>query len=324
MRYSMVVSIYHDGYLAKECCKALEEVFQSYLGQQDISDEFELIFVNDGSLDNSFELLLEVQKEFSFIKLIDLSRNFGQHSALACGFRAARGEYVMRMNVDCQDHPRELPRMLDEAKTGCYDLVVGQYADRQSPWFDKLTANLYFEFFKFLTGMVPLQRTSPMRVMNRAFITAYNGLTEKVRFPQGLDLWLGFRQKYIEIEHHKRADGRSSYNFLSRLKLAVTGILYFTDRPLKIIGSSGLFLSVIGLVMGLIVIAQWLAGIEFLPGYASVASVILIGFGIQIGSIGLLGLYVGRIFTEVQNRPLYIVREIISRNSNEIGVVHVD
>jgi glycosyltransferase involved in cell wall biosynthesis len=310
VEYSIVISIYKDGYLARECCLQLEKVFSVYLGTDKLEEKFELIFVNDGSPDDSLKRLLEIKDEFKFVIVIDLSRNFGQHSALASGFRLARGKYVLRMNVDLQDPPSEIPKLLSEITSGHYDLVVGQYNQRNSPLINRLTAFFYFAAFRFLTGLNVPQRTSPLRVMNRYFIDAYNDLTEKSRFPQGLDQWLGFRHKYIEIEHHSRADGKSSYRFWSRTKLAVTGILYFTDRPLKLIAYLGIGMAILGLLLGMGIIVQKLIGDVLLPGYASLMSVVLFGFGIQIGCIGLLGLYVGRIFSEVQNRPLYIIRKI--------------
>jgi dolichol-phosphate mannosyltransferase len=310
MELSIVISIYCDGYLARACCAELAKVCSAYLGTDQIEDKLELIFVNDGSPDDSLQRLLQVKDEFKFVKVVDLSRNFGQHAAIASGLRLARGSYVLRMNVDLQDPPSEIPKLLNEIVTGQYDLVVGQYSVRNSPWINRLTAYIYFETFKFLTGLNVPQHTSPLRVMNRAFIGAYNNLTEKSRFPQGLDQWLGFRHKYIEIEHCDRVVGKSSYTFWSRMQLALTGILYFTDRPLKLIGYFGLLMAALGLLLGLGIVIQKLTGNSLLPGYASLASISLVGFGIQIGSLGLLGLYIGKIFREVQNRPLYIVREI--------------
>ena len=310
MEFSLVTSIYQDDYLARTFCLEIEKIFSAYLGKDQIVDRFEIIFVNDGGSGDSLEQLLSLKNEFRFVKVVDLSRNFGQHAALACGFRVATGRYVIRMNVDLQDPPSEIPKLIDEITTGKYDLVVGQYKVRNSSWTNRMTAFIYFEVFKFLTGLNVTQRTSPLRVMNRSFIGAYNELTEKSRFPQGLDQWLGFRHKYVEIDHRSRVDGKSSYNLRSRMVLALTGILYFTDRPLILVGYSGLWMAAIGILMGLFIIVEKLTGNYLLPGYASLASIALTGFGIQIGCIGLLGLYIGRVFREVQNRPLYIVREI--------------
>ena len=197
MKYSVVVPIYNDAYLAEALCLELESLFKK------IDGGMELLFINDGSKNNSLDTLCGLTRKFSFVRVIDLSRNFGQHQALACGYREARGEIVIRMNVDMQDPPRELPKMLKVSQDDDADLVVGRYRIRKSPMINKFTAFCYYAIFKFLTGLEAEQNTSPMRVMSRRFINAYNTLTEKSRFPQGLDLWLGFRQRYVEIEHQE-------------------------------------------------------------------------------------------------------------------------
>ena len=311
--YSIVITIYRDGYLAEACCAELERVFRGLLGRDDVSSGLEVIFVNDGSPDDSLAQLLEVQRGHAFVRVIELSRNFGQHRAIACGFHAARGRYVLRMNVDMQDPPSEIPKLVAEMACGEYDLVVGCYAVRNSPLANKVTAFLYFELYRLLTGLEVPQNSSPLRIMNRAFIDAYNGLTEKSRFPQGLDQWLGFRHRYVEIEHRQRADGKSSYNFRSRLNLAVNGLLYFSDRPLKLVTLFGTCVALVGVALGLFIVGAKIAGQDFLPGYASLAAIGLLGFGMQVGCIGLLGLYVGKIFDEVQGRPLYVIRKEFER-----------
>lgn len=317
MDISVVTSVYRDGYLANDFCNEIARVLSVYLGipESALHERIEVIFVNDGSPDESLAQLLEVRGMYEFIKVIDLSRNFGQHEALACGFRHACGEYVVRMNIDMQDPPSELPRLLDIARTKKFDLIVGKYVERSSPMINRLTAYLYFELFRFLTGLSVLQLTSPMRVMNRAFVNAYNALTEKSRFPQGLDCWLGFRQHYVEIDHRPRRVGKSSYNLWSRMRLALTGIVYFSDRPLKLIGYFGLLVALFGGALGLGIVVQKFTGADLLPGYASLAAIMLLGVGIQLGCLGVLGLYIGRVFKEVQNRPLYVVREIFSEKS---------
>ena len=204
MNFSIVVSIYGDGYLAEDFAIETLRVFQLYLQSENISENVELIFVNDGSKDDSLDELKALQDKFNYIKLIDLSRNFGQHAAIACGLKESTGDIVLRMNVDMQDPPTEIPKLLDLIKTGEYDLVVGQYAARKSPVINRFTAYCYFSAFKLLTGFETPQNTSPLRAMSRKFVNAYNSLTEKSRFPQGLDQWLGFRHKYVEIEHKAR------------------------------------------------------------------------------------------------------------------------
>lgn len=313
MRYSIVVSIYRDGYLAAALCEEVRRVMSQYLGDAPLGDELELIFVNDGSPDDSLQTLVALREHYDFVRVIDLSRNFGQHHAIACGLYEAHGEVVLRMNVDMQDPPSEIPKVLDAMAAGGGDLVVGQYSVRRSPLLNRVTARCYFFLFRLLTGFDAPQNTSPLRAMSRKFVDAYNSLTEKSRFPQGLDQWLGFRHRYLDIEHRKRADKRSSYTSLSRLRLAVNGILYFSDRPIQLVALAGLVASFAGLVLACYLVADKLLGFDYLPGYASLASILLIAFGLQLGSIGLVGMYIGRIFREVQNRPLYIVREKFER-----------
>ena len=315
IQYSIVVPIYGDGYLADALCAEIERVMSSYVGSVPLRERLELIFVNDGSRDDSLDALLKSKARFAFVRVIDLSRNFGQHSAIACGMRDARGEIVLRMNVDMQDPPSAIPTLVDALKEGGYDLVAGQYSTRKSPLRNRLSAYLYFVLFRFFTGFDTPQNTSPLRAMSRRFVDAYNALTEKSRFPQGLDQWLGFRHKYLEIEHRERADGRSAYGFWSRLRLAVNGILYFSDRPLQLVVVAGFVVAFVGIVLGAYIVTERLVGVDYLPGYASLASIGLIAFGVQLGCTGLVGLYIAKIFREVQNRPLYIVREKYEQDS---------
>jgi len=321
MKYSIVVPIYHDGYLADDLCNEIERVMQSYLDCDDITPDLELIFVNDGSEDNSLIQLKAALAKHTFVKLVDLSRNFGQHSAIACGLCQARGNTVIRMNVDMQDHPSFIPILLDHYKKTGADLVVGQYDKRNSPLLDKITAALYFRLFRGLTGFEVPKNTSPMRVMSRRFVNAYNSLSEKTRFPQGLDAWLGFEHECVNIEHRSRVDNRSSYNFTKRLSLALSGAVYFSDRPIKFVAGGGLMLSILGFVIGLVIAGTKVLGVDYLPGYASLASIGLIAMGLQLFSIGLIGLYVSKIFVEVKNRPIFIVKEIYTQRQRNNEVI---
>ena len=319
MQYSVVVPIFKDGYLCEAFCAELESVMSSYAAPVPVNEAVEVIFVNDGSPDDSLDTLLQLRDRYDFVRVIDLSRNFGQHIAIACGMREARGEIVLRMNVDMQDPPAEIPKLLDVMKAGDFDLVVGQYSERRSPLVTKVMAWLYYAIFRFLTGFETRQNTSPLRAMSRRFVDAYNRLTEKSRFPQGLDPWLGFRQNYVEIEHRERLDNRSSYGFWSRLRLGVNGILYFSERPLQLVVIVGFFLAAIGLMLGAYIIFDKLTGYDYVPGYASLASLGLIALGLQLGCTGLVGVYVAKIFSEVQNRPLYLIRKSFDSKSSLVA-----
>lgn len=324
IQYSIVVPIYNDGYLASAFCTEIERVFVEYTGKRQISQFLEVIFVNDGSSNDSISILNRISEQYDFVTILDLSRNFGQHIAIACGLQEASGEIVFRLNVDMQDRPDEMPRFIELIRNEDLDLVIGQYAVRESPWVNRLTAKLYFQTFKFLTGFPSPQNTSPLRAMSRRFVDAYNLLTERSRFPQGLDQWLGFNQRYVPITHYMREDRRSSYNFWSRLRLGLEGILYFSNRPLTLIACLGFFLSFLGLLTAAYFVVLRLFWADLLPGFATTIVVALTAFGLQLGCIGVVGLYVARIFKETQNRPLYLVksryrgtREPARRHPNE-------
>lgn len=321
MKYSVVVPIYNDGYLAHDFCKECYRVFSELLGSESVDDQLELIFINDGSHDGSLKSLVELSNQFNFVRVIDLSRNFGQHQAIACGLRQSNGTIIVRSNVDMQDPLSELPKLLRPVEESNVDLAIGQYRSRRSPLMDKLTSSAYFSMFRFLSGIDVPRNTSPLRAMSRRFVDAYNQLTEKSRFPQGLDYWLGFEHILIPIEHRKRTDKKSSYTLVKRLRLGLEGALYFSDRPIILMTLFGFVLGVIGGSLGLWFLITRLLGASYLPGYASLAAIGLGAFGIQLCCLGVVGLYVGKIFKETQNRPLYIIRETYGSKAIEPGAL---
>ena len=312
INYSIVTTVYNDGFYAQEFCNEIINSMSEYLGvsKKDIHKHIEIIIINDGSRDESLSLLKKVKKKCKPLKIVDLSRNFGQHSALSCGYKIAKGNYIIRNNIDLQDPVYELPKMLDFLKRSNSDVVVGYYKKRKSNFFVKLTSFLYFMIFNFMTGLKINPMESSLRVMSRRFINSHNELNEKVRFPQGLDNWIGFKQSNVIIQHRKNKL-ESSYNFHSRLNLGIKGLIYFSDRPLIFIGIFGFLLAFIGIIYGAINIYIRFTSNYIIPGYASTICILALGFGIQFIFMGLLGIYLGQIFREVKDRPLYIIRSII-------------
>jgi len=312
MQYSLVVPIYNDGALSEAFCVEFQKVFQAYLSKPNIEEEVELIFVNDGSPNDSLSFLEKTAAKFPFVKVLGLSRNFGQHIAVSCGYRHAVGQYVGMLNVDMEDHPTEIPKVIDYLKEKNLDLVIGLRKERQDPFFKRVTSVLFNWTLNKLTGQdVPLNLAT-LRIMSRRFTDAYNDLSEKSRYIPGLESWLGFKQGYLSIDHRHRAEGKSSYNFSRRVKMAMETIISFSDLPLKIIAAIGFGIVLLGfmLIFGLI-IAKFVS-IDFQAGYLSTISIIVFLGGIQIMVIGMASLYIGRILKEIQNRPLYIVKDKIN------------
>jgi dolichol-phosphate mannosyltransferase len=307
--FSLVVPIYNDGYLAEEFCSDFEQVFQRYLGKSSIEDDVEVIFVNDGSRDDSFLTLRDVVCEkFKFAKAVDLSRNFGQHVAASAGYRFARGDYVGYVNVDREDPPSELVRLLDAVRSGEHDFAGGCYRKRDVRFLNRVTSKTFMWLLNELTGYsVPLDMAAA-RVMNRRFIDAYNALTEKSRYLPGLESWLGFRRTWIPIDHRPRTRGKSSYNFRRRLALAFDAIVSFSDLPLKLAVALGAVVALLGFAMSLYLIIQKVLFADIQPGYTSTTCLIVVMGGVHIFVLGLASIYIGRILREVQGRPLFVVR----------------
>ncbi len=317
IHYSFIVPIYNDGYLAEDFCAEYEKVFQNYVNVKDISAFVELIFVNDGSKNNSIEELKIATEKYSFVKVIDLSRNFGQHIALSCGYIHAQGKYVGMLNADMQDPPDQIPVLLDFIKNNNFDIVFGLREKRFSSWSDKVTSYFFNTLLNKLTGNNTPINVSTLRVMNRKFVDAYNSLSEKSRYLPGLESWLGFKHGYIPIRHQERKKGKSSYNFKKRLLMALDAIVSFSDLPLKMISLLGIGIAIIGFLSVLAIIITKLLYIDYQHGFVSIISAIIFVGGIQIVVIGLASIYIGRILKEVQNRPLFIIREKINFRENE-------
>jgi dolichol-phosphate mannosyltransferase len=319
-RYSVVVPIYKDGELADAFCNEFDRLFREHLRTDDISDSIEVIFVNDGSPDDSAEALRRVCAKWRFTKAVMLSRNFGQHVALSCGYEHARGDFVASLNVDMQDPPSELVKLLERAEKGDADIVIGLRRKRRDSLSKRITSVLFHIVLSKLTGYSIPTNMATVRVMNRKFVDAYNSLSEKSRFMPGLEGWLGFRRGYVEIEHAERKVGKSSYNFTKRFLMALDSIISFSDLPLRMVVLLGSCVAFVGLCLTVALVIQKLFFVDLQAGYTSTVAIIVFFGGVQMFVVGLASLYVGRILKEVQNRPLYIVQEKISFESDPEAV----
>jgi glycosyltransferase involved in cell wall biosynthesis len=312
IRYSFVVPIYNDAYLAEEFCQNYLRAFQQYLGTLDIAPKVELIFVNDGSLDDSAETLGQLPTRFRFVRVINLSRNFGQHIALSCGYRYARGHFVGMLNVDGQDPPDQIAVLLRRIENSDFDIVFGVRRRRSGSAADSLTSRFFGVVLNKLTGYeVPLN-TATLRVMNRRFVDAYNSLSEVSRYLPGLESWLGFKRAYVEVTHQERRRGKSSYNFSRRLAMAADAIISFSDLPLKLTVLVGFMVVFVSFLLGTALVVQRLFYANVQLGYTSTVCVIVFLGGVQLMVIGMASLYIGRILQEVQRRPLYLIRDTVN------------
>lgn len=310
MKYSFVVPIYNDGALARDFCAEMKKTFVPYLGKDDVTGDLEVIFVDDGSANDSVALVKKACDEFPFAKLIAFSRNFGQHIAISAGFKHARGELVGMMNVDQEDPPSELPKLIEALAEGDEDIAGGLYEEqRKVPLFTRLTSRLFHVFLDRLTGYGQPLNASTVRIFRRRALDVYNALGESSRYIPGLEGWLGFRYKRVPVKYQKRKAGRSSYNFRRRLRMAIASIISFSDFPLRLTVKFGMLIAAAGVLLVFIMILDKLFFRDVLPGYVSTLATIIFVGGVQIMVTGVASLYVGRILAEVQRRPLFVVRE---------------
>ena len=310
MKYSFVVPIYNDGALAHDFCIEMRRTFRAYLETEDLRGIVELLFVDDGSMNDSPAVLKALCDEFDFVRMAAFSRNFGQHIAIAAGYRLAKGEFVGMLNVDQEDPPSQIPLLLDAlaANEDC-DIAGGLHDQRHVPWFTGLTSRLFHKTMNRLTGYdVPIN-SATLRVLRRRAVDRYNALTERNRYFPGLEMWLGFKYCRVKLVHQPRRIGSSSYNFRRRLRMAIAAVISFSDFPLRLAVKFGLLTALAGAMLSAALIAEKLFSRELLPGYTSTIAVIVFLGGVQIVVTGIASLYIGRILAEVQGRPEYVVRE---------------
>lgn len=310
--YSFIVPIYNDACLAEEFCREYAKTFTAHLGGADLAAHTELIFVNDGSHDDSAEVLAQLPARFPFVRVINFSRNFGQHIALSCGYRHARGRFVGMLNADMQDPPDQIPRLLREIEGADVDIVFGLRGKRAGSPADSFTSRAFGFVLNKLTGYsVPLN-VATLRVMNRRFVDAYNSLSESSRYLPGLENWLGFKRGYVEIAHQERTRGQSSYSFSRRLVMAADAIISFSDLPLKITVVFGFAVVGVSFLLASALAVQNLFFRDILLGYTSTVCLIVFLGGAQLSVTGLASLYIGRVLREVQHRPLYVIRSTVN------------
>lgn len=309
MRYSVVVPIYNDGALARDMCLELAKTFRAHLGHDDLARDLEVVFIDDGSGEESQRHLKATCDEFAFAKAMFLSRNFGQHIAISAGYRAVSGDSVAMLNVDQEDPPHQLPVLFDELERGNFDIVGGLYGKRRIKWSARMTSYLFHATMTKLTGYDTPANASTMRVMTRSAVDVYNRLSERSRYLPGLEMWLGLRYGWLPVEHQPRRAGKSSYNFRRRLRLAIASIISFSDYPLRLAVKFGFAMVTLGMLLGLFLIADKLFLRDIAPGYTSTLAAIVFLGGLQMMVTGVASLYIGRVLAEVQQRPMFVVRE---------------
>ncbi len=278
---------------------------------------YDIVCVNDGSKDNTLSLLIEHHYKDPRIKVINLSRNFGKEAAMSAGLDYTEGEAVIPIDADLQDPPELIMEFLEKWREG-YDVVYGVRKSRQGEsWIKKLTAQYFYRFIGKISTIPIPPDTGDYRLMDKKVIHALRRLPERNRFMKGLFSWVGYKQVPVYFVREPRKLGKTSFNYWKLWNFALDGITSFSSVPLKVWSYTGLIISIIAFIYGSFLFFKTLIlGID-LPGYASTIVIILFLGGIQLISLGVIGEYVARIYEEIKQRPLYLVRETYGFEEDE-------
>ena len=274
-----------------------------------ITSNFEIIYVNDGSKDNSFLELVKLSKEDERVKYINFSRNFGHQIAVTAGLDYSKGAAVVIIDGDLQDPPEVIPEMYAKHKEG-FEVVYGQRLKRKGDnFFKKITAKYFYRILKKITSInIPLD-TGDFRLIDQKIVKDLKNMPEQNKFLRGQIAWLGYRQTSVFFERDERKFGETGYPFSKMLKFALDGITGFSDVPLQFVTKTGIFISFISFLVILYAIFSHFILERTITGWTSlIISSMFIG-GVQLISVGIIGEYISRINKNVQNRPLYIVSE---------------
>lgn len=291
------------------CCKSLNNLYERLNKTlSSITNDFEIIMVNDASPDNAWEAIKELAKKDDRVKGINLSRNFGQHYAITAGLDYANGYWVVVMDCDLQDQPEEITKLYNKAQEG-YDIVFGRRVERQDSFFKKLSSKLFFKVYDYFTESKTDNSIANFSIISKKVVEEMRKLKEQNRSYPLFVNWLGFKRTSIEIVHSKREEGKSSYTLKKLIDLAIDGIVAQSNKPLKLSIKFGFIISFVSLLYTIWLVLRYFIFSIPVEGWTSMmVSFYFIG-GLLFANMGFLGLYIGKIFDETKNRPLYVVSE---------------
>jgi len=305
MKISIIAPVFNEKENIKPFYERVRKAFSAYRG-------LEIIFVNDGSTDESLEQLKVLAKTDRKVKIISFSRNFGHQAAITAGLDAAEGDAVVTIDTDLQDPPELISKMISAWRGGA-EVVYAKRRARKDGFLKRFTASAFYRILDRLSDTSIPVDTGDFRLMDRKVVEAMRSLREHSRFMRGLSSWVGFRQAAIEFDRGQRRSGKTHYPFRKMLKLALDGIFSFSHKPLKVASWLGIIATLGGLTYAGYVIYLKLAHPEkVVQGWTSLTVIVLLAAGVELVILGVIGEYLGRIYTEEQNRPLYIVSEKIN------------
>ncbi len=277
---------------------------------QKITAEYEIIFVDDGSTDNTLNLLRELSETDSAVKYISFSRNFGKEAALYAGLKNSQGDLVAVMDADLQDPPELLYDMYNELQAGEYDCIAARRISRDGePKIRSFFARMFYKLINKVSDVQLVDGARDFRLMNKKYVDALLKLSEYNRFSKGLFDWVGFKTKWLEYKNKERATGSTKWSFWKLFKYSVNGIVAFSSLPLYICSLLGITMCAVSFLAILFIIFRQLIFGGSVAGWPSLVCIIVLIGGLLMLGIGVLGFYLSKIYLEVKNRPIYISQE---------------
>ena len=302
---SIVVPAYNEEKAIPLFFNEIEKVSQK------IGLEFEYIFVNDGSKDNTLQVLKSLHQDHQNVHYIDFSRNFGKEAALLAGLEQSKGDFVAVMDADLQDPPELLEEMYSLLLTGEYDVVGTRRVTRDGePAIRSFFARLFYLMINKISSTEMIDGARDFRLMTRQVVASILELKEYNRFSKGIFSWVGYKTKYLEFKNRQRVAGETSWSFWGLLKYSIEGIINFSNAPLQIATYSGILSSLAAVIFIIVIVIRTIVYGDPVSGWPSLVSIVLLVGGMQLFALGIIGQYIGKIYLETKKRPSYIIKEM--------------
>lgn len=301
---SIVVPVYNEESLLEELISRLKSVCDG------LNRSYEILVIDDGSRDGSFEKLKTIRKTDNKLRLVRLTRNFGQQAAVLAGFRMSHGEIIVQLDSDLQNPPEEIPKLLN-AMTEDIDLVTTVHKKRQDGLLRVMGSNFLRRFGQMLFGETVKLNLSSFRAIRRSVVKKIETCRDRSRYMAVLMSWMGLPSVEVEVQHHARKKGKTKYSFLTLIKLSWDLVTGYSNFPLRLVTYMGLFGALIGFLMMTFLLYQRVANGIFIEGFIVLSAVFAFFAGVQLLSIGFLGEYLGRVHSQIQDRPDYIIEKVM-------------
>ncbi|HPF46435.1 MAG: glycosyltransferase family 2 protein [Alphaproteobacteria bacterium] len=305
-KLSVIVPCYNEEEVIETCYSRIADVFK------DIDYTLELIFINDGSADKTAELIHKICENDKRVVFIDLSRNFGKEAAMSAGIDMMSGDAAIILDADLQDPPEIIPQFIALWEQG-YDNIYGVRTERDGEsWFKKMTATYFYRILKRMSFVDIPRNAGDFRLLSRRAIDAIRKLPERQRFMKGLFAWIGFNTIAVKYKRQARVAGSTKWNYWNLWNFAIEGITSFSTLPLRLASYIGILISFLSFIYAVFIFIRTLIYGVGVDGYASQMVVILFLGGLQLLFLGIMGEYLGRVFNETKDRPLYMTKNIIN------------